>query len=130
MLCHVSRRVISSLMYGGETDDPIEEFVKVRETQLCFKRRHAITIVLYGCALTPALLVNDLGAILSFTGTIGASCICYIAPGLIYLGVYGESFVKRCHGYLSKQSNNHELAVTEEVGGDFTLEYHHGCKPW
>jgi sodium-coupled neutral amino acid transporter 11 len=130
MECHVARHVISSLWYGGESDDPIEKNVKVCETQLCLKRRHVITIAVYLCTLVPALIWNNLGSILSFTGTIGGSCICYIAPGLIYLGVYGESFVARCHSFLSKQPNDPEEAVTEEVEGDWSLEYHRGCKPW
>lgn len=130
MECHVVRHVICSLWYGGESYDPIEENVQVCETQLCLKRRHVITIAVYFCTLVPALIWNNLGSVLSFTGTIGASCICYIAPGLIYLGVYGESFVARCHSFLSKQPNDPEEAVTEEVEGDWSLEYHRGCKPW
>ena len=128
MQCHVARHVISSLVYGGQTDDPIEELVKVRETQWCLKRRHVITIVLYVCTLIPALALNSLGFVLSFTGAIAASSICYIAPGLIYLGVNGESFVARCHSFLSKEPNNREEALTED--GDWSLEYHRGCKPW
>ena len=128
MECHVARHVISSLWYGGESDDLIEKNVEVCETQLWIKRRHVITIIVYICTLAPALVWNNLGSILSFTGTIGAGSICYIAPGLIYLGVYGESFVARCNSFLSKEPNNREEAAAE--GGDWSLDYHRGCKPW
>jgi sodium-coupled neutral amino acid transporter 11 len=39
-------------------------------------------------------LVDDLGPVLSITGSLGASCIAYIAPGLVYLGVHGGHFLQ------------------------------------
>jgi solute carrier family 38 (sodium-coupled neutral amino acid transporter), member 11 len=55
-------------------------------------RRIIITTVLYIIAIIPALLTNDLGPVLAITGTIGGSCLSYLGPGVIYLGVHGERF--------------------------------------
>ena len=110
MQCHVAHHVISSLVYGGQTDDPIEKLVKVCETQWCLKRRHVITIVLYICTLMPALALKSLGLVLSLTVVIGAT-VCFIAPGFIYVGVNGESFVAHCHRFLLEEPNNREEVV-------------------
>jgi hypothetical protein len=45
--------------------------------------------------LIPALIFSDIGPVLSLTGAVGGSCISYIGPGLVYLGVNGEAFLVR-----------------------------------
>ena len=56
-------------------------------------RRVAITLVVYFSSLIPALVVDNVGSVLAVTGTIGASCLAYIGPGLIYMAVYGKEFL-------------------------------------
>ena len=58
-------------------------------------RRVAITLVVYFACLIPALLVDNVGSVLAITGTIGASCLAYIGPGLIYMAVYGGEFLDK-----------------------------------
>mmetsp|Transcript_28520 Transcript_28520/g.60187 ORF Transcript_28520/g.60187 Transcript_28520/m.60187 type:complete len:638 (+) Transcript_28520:364-2277(+) len=58
-------------------------------------RRVAITLVVYFSSLIPALLVENVGSVLALTGTIGASCLAYIGPGLIYMAVYGSEFLQK-----------------------------------
>jgi hypothetical protein len=52
--------------------------------------------------LLPALIVDDIGPVLSLTGAIGGSCISYIGPGLVYLGVNGEEFLQMVGGWLDR----------------------------
>ena len=58
-------------------------------------RRVAITLIVYFACLIPALLVDNVGSVLAITGTIGASCLAYIGPGLIYMAVYGGEFLDK-----------------------------------
>ena len=52
--------------------------------------------------IIPALIFNDIGPVLSFTGAIGGSCISYIGPGLVFLGVNGEDFLNLMGGFLDR----------------------------
>jgi len=58
-------------------------------------RRVAITLIVYLSSLIPALLVDNVGSVLALTGTIGASSLAYIGPGLIYMAVYGAEFLEK-----------------------------------
>ena len=60
---------------------------------LCLNRRQTLTALVYLMTILPALLVNDIGPVLSLTGAIGGSCISYIGPGLVYLGVNGDELL-------------------------------------
>ena len=60
---------------------------------LCLNRRQTLTALVYLLTLFPALLVNDIGPVLSLTGAIGGSCISYIGSGLVYLGVNGDELL-------------------------------------
>ena len=69
---------------------------------LCLGRRQAWTLLIYALALIPALIVDDLGPVLSITGSLGGSCVSYIAPGLVYLGLHGEEFLTLITGALDE----------------------------
>ena len=56
-------------------------------------RRAGTTVAIYVITMVPALLTEDVGNVLAISGTIGASCLAYIGPGLIYMAVYGEEFL-------------------------------------
>jgi len=58
-------------------------------------RRVAVTLVVYFASLVPALVVKDVGSVLSLSGAIGASSLAYIGPGLIYMAVYGGDFLDK-----------------------------------
>ena len=56
-------------------------------------RRVATTLIIYLACLVPALYTENVGSVLAISGTIGASSLAYIGPGLIYMAVYGEEFL-------------------------------------
>lgn len=56
-------------------------------------RRIGLTFLLYLTAVLPAAFVTDMGSVLAITGAVGGSCLSYIGPGLIYLGIHGGRFL-------------------------------------
>lgn len=50
--------------------------------------------------LAPALAFSDIGPVLSLTGAVGGSCLAYLGPGLVCLGLNGEEFLTRIGSYL------------------------------
>jgi len=106
---------------------------------LCMNRRQTWTIMVYLMTLLPSLIVSDIGPVLSLTGAVGGSCISYIGPGLVYLGVNGESFLnmvgswvdrwRRKRGYAT--SSNGEPNVSENelpVEGNASLGMSHDAE--
>ena len=73
--------------------------------------------------IIPALLFNDIGPVLSFTGAIGASCISYIGPGLVFLGVNGEEFMNSIGEYLNRWRRERGCLTTEAYSeGDLPVD--------
>lgn len=56
-------------------------------------RRIGLTVALYISALLPAILFEDVGQVLAATGSVGGSCLSYIGPGGIYMGIHGDKFL-------------------------------------
>jgi len=67
---------------------------------LCMNRRQTWTMMCYLITLLPSLVFSDIGPVLSLTGAVGGSCISYIGPGLVYLGVNGEAFLDKVGSWL------------------------------
>jgi sodium-coupled neutral amino acid transporter 11 len=80
-----ARHVIVQLYLKGDMDGP-------NSNRWC-NRRIIVTLCLYICTLIPALIVDDLGPVLALTGNLGASCLSFIATGLVYLGINGDEFL-------------------------------------
>lgn len=111
----VARHVLIKLVHSGDMEgDSIaseaasEEAAEVDENNrkpgfLCLGRRQLWTLGIYLMALIPALIFNDLGPVLSITGSLGGSCIAYIAPGLVFLGLHGDEFLEMITGSLDKK---------------------------
>eukprot|EP00980_Cylindrotheca_fusiformis_P016803 scaffold5064_cov121-Cylindrotheca_fusiformis.AAC.17 len=57
-------------------------------------RRITLTFLLYLSAVLPAALFKDVGLVLAASGAIGGSCLSYIGPGAVYLGVHGARFLE------------------------------------
>jgi sodium-coupled neutral amino acid transporter 11 len=57
-------------------------------------RRILLTFALYMLTLLPALLLTNLGAVLSITGSVAGSALSFIGPGASYLAVHGAEFKK------------------------------------
>ena len=88
---------------------------------LCMNRRQTWTIMVYLSTLLPALIFSDIGPVLSMTGAVGGSCISYIGPGLVYLGVNGEDFLNKIGAFLKAAgySSSNSATVSE---GDLPVE--------
>jgi len=131
MEAFVARHVFSSIFFAGdlEADQDMPPLLCGMDNGCC-NRRHRLTFGIYLSTLIPALIFDDLGPVLSITGSLGGSCISYILPGLVYLGVNGEHFVDLCHEMLQdgaisgraqvKKSSNLEGNIELPVAGDAT----------
>ena len=76
-------------------------------------RRITLTILLYLIAVIPAALFQNVGIVLAASGAVGGSCLAYIGPGAVYLGVHGARFLE-----LSRVFFGHELMNGGESGDD------------
>jgi len=86
----VTRHVLIALFFSGRAAHEGED------SQILSRRdrRIGLTTVLYIMAVVPAALASDLGSVLAITGAIGGSCLAYIGPGVVFLGVHGERFLQ------------------------------------
>ena len=137
----VARHVVIQFFYGGNMDNlsvgPNGEPIPEQKFLGIIGRRERVTMGIYVLTLIPALIVDDLGPVLSLTGSLGASCLAYIAPGLAYIGVNGADFLHWATGSIHTKytgvAGEVELPVVGdtsaslEVGVDATM---HGRKPW
>lgn len=95
----VARHVLIMLFHHGDMDgkdDPnYAEGVPGAEAGglFCLNRRQTWTWGIYVLTLIPALFVDDIGPVLSITGSVGGGSISYLAPGLVYIGVNGDAFL-------------------------------------
>merc|ERR1739845_281060 len=77
--------------------------------------RVAWTLGIYLLALLPALLVSDIGPVLSITGSLGGSCLAYIGPGCVYLGLNGEHFLTIAYKLLGNDYNSNSREEFKRV---------------
>ncbi|OEU09779.1 Aa_trans-domain-containing protein, partial [Fragilariopsis cylindrus CCMP1102] len=92
MEAFVARHVLVELIWGGDMNG-----YTIQSKCFCglLNRRHQVTVLIYILTLMPALIVDDLGPVLSITGAIGGCSLAYIGPGLAYLGIYGDDLLQR-----------------------------------
>lgn len=57
-------------------------------------RRIGLTVLLYAVAVLPAAMFEDMGSVLAITGAVGGSCLSYVGPGLVYMGIHGGRFLE------------------------------------
>jgi hypothetical protein len=57
-------------------------------------RRITLTFLLYLIAVIPAGIFQNLGTVLASCGAVGGSCLSYIGPGMVYLGIHGARFLE------------------------------------
>jgi sodium-coupled neutral amino acid transporter 11 len=120
MEAFVARHVLIKLFFDGDMDGHVvnPETGESQVAPLAFgflTRRVKWTLIIYASTLVPALIVNDLGPVLSITGSLGGSCLSYIAPGLVYLGVNGDAFLE----YMAAKLVRHKTA---SAAGDLPVE--------
>ena len=117
----VARHVLVKLLFNGDMDGPLDENGVHRTMCLGLGRRHVVTIGIYILTLIPALIVNDLGPVLSITGSLGGSCLCYIAPGMVYLGVNGDAFLEYLRGFCRSKHGNGLGDIELPVAGEASV---------
>jgi Transmembrane amino acid transporter protein len=82
-------------------------------------RRIGLTFLLYLTAVVPAAFVTNMGNVLAITGAVGGSCLSYIGPGLIYLGIHGGRFLElvseSCLGCMLPSERRPALEITEST---------------
>jgi Transmembrane amino acid transporter protein len=132
----VARHVLANILYAGDLDNESfdsdsSQVIPERKFLGFMGRRERLTLWIYIAVLIPALFVNDLGPVLSLTGSLGASCVAYIGPGLIYLGINGDEFLAYTARLLhpsgtattkrSSSSTTTTMANGSTVGGEVEL---------
>ena len=86
----VARHVCVVLLFEGRRAHEGEDASVLNRRD----RRIGLTVFLYLTAVIPAALLDDLGSVLAVAGAIGGSCLSYIGPGAVFLGVHGERFIE------------------------------------
>lgn len=122
MEAFVARHVLIKLFFDGDMDGHVvnPETGESEVAPLAFgflSRRAKWTLILYTSTLVPALLVNDLGPVLSITGSLGGSCLSYIAPGLVYLGVNGDAFLEYIAAKLDDKARKSTTTTASSAAG-------------
>jgi sodium-coupled neutral amino acid transporter 11 len=119
MEAFVARHVLVQLFYNGDMDGetvgPNGESVPEVKRFGILGRRELMTLGIYFATLVPALLVDDLGPVLSLTGSLGASCIAYIGPGLVYFGINGDEFLAYANKMLQDRGYKNNKASAGEI---------------
>jgi sodium-coupled neutral amino acid transporter 11 len=77
-------------------------------------RRITLTFILYLISVIPAALFQNLGTVLACSGAVGGSCLSYIGPGAVYLGIHGGRFLELSRAFFGP-SVEASPAATEET---------------
>lgn len=85
----VARHVIMTNLFRGRDAHEGDDHAVLDR----WDRRVSTTIVLFLSVLIPALNFSDVGLVLAFTGTVAATSLTYLLPGLLFIGVHGEEFL-------------------------------------
>ena len=86
----VARHVCVVLLFSGRRAHEGDDTTILNRRD----RRIGLTVLLYIFAVIPAAVFDDLGPVFALTGAVGGSCLSYIGPGLIYLGIHGDRFLE------------------------------------
>ena len=86
---YVARHVLIVLLFSGrQAHEGDDHTVLARKD-----RRIVLTVALYISAIVPAILYEDVGTVLAITGAVGGSCLSYLGPGAVFLGIHGKEFL-------------------------------------
>lgn len=126
----VARHVLVQLVHAGDMDahdDPNHSGQEGEEAGGYgpLNRRQTWSLAIYLMVLMPALIVDDLGPVLSITGSIAGGGIAYCGPGLVYLGVNGEAFLCFCHNMLMNRGGRTAPTVVDSdlpIAGDANVK--------
>lgn len=93
----VSRHVLVVLFFQGRSAHEGDDAAILNRND----RRYILTLSLFAVAVIPAALCENLGTVLAITGAVGGSCLSYIGPGILYLGVHGDEFIRQVSSLFS-----------------------------
>jgi sodium-coupled neutral amino acid transporter 11 len=88
--CFVARHVCVVILFQGRRAHEGDDSTILNRRD----RRIGLTVLLYLIAVVPAAAFEDLGPVLAISGAVGGSCLAYVGPGLVYLGVHGARFLE------------------------------------
>jgi len=136
MEAFVARHVVAMLFFNGDIEG--ESTGNDSKFLGCIGRREVLVIALYLATVIPALFLDNIGPVLSITGSLGGSCVAYIGPGLIYFGVHGDEFIEYTNMLLGKHPHTDtqiELPVAGDAGATIDQSesqpaYNPESKPW
>ena len=75
----------------------------------------AVTLVLWLSTTVLAMIFDDLGIVLSLTGSIAASCLGYILPGIIFLSSYQEELSYAIAAVRDRNANHYERTIWGKI---------------
>jgi sodium-coupled neutral amino acid transporter 11 len=76
-------------------------------------RRVTLTFLLYLSAVIPAAFFQNVGIVLAASGAIGGSCLSYIGPGAVYLGIHGARFLELSRDVFGKPKQPTQVSNEE-----------------
>ncbi|KAL3801665.1 hypothetical protein HJC23_013170 [Cyclotella cryptica] len=85
----VARHVIMTNLFRGRDAHEGDDHVVLDR----WDRRVATTIILFLSILITALNYSDVGLVLAWTGTVAATSLAYVLPGILFIGVHGQEFL-------------------------------------
>lgn len=122
-VCH---HVVFQLFFGGIVDqvsinlDGNEQPAK--KWLGCLGRHQWVTLAILLLSLAPALALNDLGVVLSFSWAVGASSLAYTAPGLAYLGINGADFLQWATQFIRQPEKAEDVSEVTVSGIDKAVD--------
>lgn len=81
-------------------------------------RRITLTFLLYLISVIPAGIFQNVGTVLAAVGAVGGSCLSYIGPGVVYLGVHGGRFLELSKAFFGESIGTSTQATTSEEADD------------
>ena len=110
----VSRHVCVVIFFTGQSAHDGDDSTVLSRAD----RRIALTVAIYILAVIPAIIFVNLGPVLSLTGTIGGSCLSYMGPGAVYIGIHGNRFMELANKYYGIRPNSESQPLDIEQDDD------------
>lgn len=115
----VARHVCVVLLFAGRRAHEGDDSAILNRRD----RRIGLTAALYLLAVIPAALFEDMGPVLAITGAVGGSCMSYIGPGALFMGIHGGRFIELIESSWlgsvlkrqQKQSSSSTLLIANQI---------------
>jgi sodium-coupled neutral amino acid transporter 11 len=107
----VCRHVIMTNLFQGRVAHEGDDHTVLDR----WDRRVITTIALYLSVLIPALNFDDVGIVLALTGTVAASTLTYIGPGVLFIGIHGQEFLDLAESRSGAVDPNGDLVLQNQL---------------